>query len=111
MNFRVESCFVLYMYCIVAHLVNHAHEVGVGPALLVQVVRLKQHAAQLLRSDVPEGREEGFRFPSIPSRAASIVPYLWVLLHLSISDGSRVWPTLKAAEVNPVATEGFRSGS
>ena len=39
------------------------------------------------------------------------MPYLWVLLHLSISDGSRVWPTLKAAEVNPVATEGFRLGS
>ena len=35
------------------HLVDQPHQVGVGPAGLVQVVRLLQHLGQLLAPNIP----------------------------------------------------------
>ena len=40
-----------------SHLVDQTHEISVGPASLVQVVRLLQHLRQLLASNIPVERQ------------------------------------------------------
>ncbi len=47
----VSLCYVSLVY---AHLVDETHDVGVGPARLVEVVGLLQHLRQLLASHVPK---------------------------------------------------------
>ena len=45
--------YIFISVAICLYLVDKAHEVGVGPSGLVEVVRLLQHLRQLLGTDIP----------------------------------------------------------